>query len=201
MVGTNHYFVCVTACSGGSTFQGVDVETLLATSRSPLNYATYGLWAKEDYTNAATTGFDAVTTGVFATGVITTTMPTTGTATYSGGVTGAEYTGTTSGGRPTNTFTGNVALTADFAANSITGSMTGLTASSFTSGRSAGSMNDTRSPAERSVARLSRAPQQRWRLSPERRSTSPAQPDNSAASSTDRVRLKRQEPWRLPAAA
>ena len=143
IVGRNSYSICTQACTGGGPFTGIAVSTeLTGGAKSSLSYSTYGIWAKEDYTNRLTTGSAAVTTGVFATGTATTTMPTTGTAVFSGGVAGAEFTGTPAGGSPTNTFTGNVSLTADFAANTITGAVTGLSAVSFSSGRYAGRMND-----------------------------------------------------------
>ena len=143
VVGRNSYTVCTQGCTGSGTFTGIVVATgLTGGATSQLSYSTYGIWAKEDYTNVVANGFPAYTTGVFATGQDTTTMPTTGTGVYSGTVTGAEFTGAPSGGSPTNTFKGSVALTADFAGNTITGAITGLNAESFSSGRYAGRMND-----------------------------------------------------------
>ena len=100
--------------TGGTSNQ--DVETTLTSGKaSALTYATYGVWFESD-----TLG-NPLTIGTLATGVATTTaqMVTTGTATYTGNLSGVVLS-STSAGQITG---GTVSLTANFATNAISGSV------------------------------------------------------------------------------
>jgi len=128
-----------TAAAGTLTYENVAVggtgftETTLTNGRaSTLTYSTYGVWVES---NVATTIPQQV--GTLATGVITTAMPTTGTGTFSGNISGFVLT-SSDVGRITS---GTVSLAANFAGNSVTGSVTGITTAGIDGG-SAGTMTD-----------------------------------------------------------
>lgn len=112
-----------TACSPCVGAQGGDYFTTTFTGGAPstLDYTTYGTWTH--YTDA----FDREKSyGVFATGLVTgSDRPVTGTATYSGSASG--FISTAAGNR--HSFTSRATLTADFAANTIAGALTAVSAS------------------------------------------------------------------------
>ncbi len=111
--GTSEYQAQVT---GGTNT--VNVMSTNGTT-SPLTYATYGMWAESVGTNAP------ITAGTYATGVTTTSgqMPTTGTATYSGHLTGFVISPNTAA----NITDGAVSLNANFGSNTVNGGITGIT--------------------------------------------------------------------------
>lgn len=97
------------------------VETTLTNgAASTLTYSTYGTWVEESSTSIP------LTVGTLIAGVATTTaqMPTTGTATYSGNATGIALNSVTSAAATIES--GTVALSANFAANSLTGSISAM---------------------------------------------------------------------------
>jgi hypothetical protein len=137
IVGAQHYQL--TNAAG----QNTELE-LTGGAASPLTYATYGFWAE----TSASTGL-ITDMGLFATGIRTASgqVPATGTATYSGALTGAELIqdpGTTP--FVNATFTGAIAFNANFASNSISGEATSLTVSAATATEhlpvTAGTIND-----------------------------------------------------------
>ena len=80
----------------------------------------YGVWTESTTTAAGLSNTAATTAGVFAVGIPTTIMPTTGTATYTGGAAGIATNATTGG-----EFAGTALLSANFGTGAITGVITG----------------------------------------------------------------------------
>lgn len=111
-------------------------ESAFGASSGKLQYSAFGEWEEYDNTVSPTV---LTSVGVFSTGDKTAgaDMPTTGTATYTGLTKGvADVSGT-------NYFiTGNAQLTADFAANTISGGLTGLNAVDPGTSTTVGSVND-----------------------------------------------------------
>ena len=95
------------------------VVSLNNAQNTNLAYATYGTWAEYTALN------NPITAGTLATGVNSTLaqMPTSGTATYTGHLTGYAISPTVG----TNITDGAVSLNANFSSNSLTGSITGIT--------------------------------------------------------------------------
>jgi hypothetical protein len=108
--------------TGSSTVAEV---TLTNGAASTLTYSTYGVWSEFASANAGIPNIF----GTLVAGVATTTaqMPTTGTATYSGNIQGAGLTSSSAG----LIRSGAVSLNANFASNTITGSVTGLVVNSI----------------------------------------------------------------------
>jgi hypothetical protein len=123
-VGPQHYRIFPGPQGGMMVSRSSADVFLTAGEASNLEYATYGRWL---YKSTPLTGFDDM--GVFATGIPTTMaqMPTSGSASYTGKVTGAVVFST----QPSVTFAGNIALNADFAANAISGQATNLQTSAL----------------------------------------------------------------------
>ncbi|MGH7015806.1 MAG: transferrin-binding protein-like solute binding protein [Caulobacteraceae bacterium] len=112
-----------------------------------LQYTSYGFW------NVNPSGSDSqpIYAGVYAGGKPgvsqTTSMPTTGSATYSGGATGLVVEpGATSSGADGGRFTGASSLTANFTTSAITGSISGITVYTVNNGSGGptliGTLND-----------------------------------------------------------
>jgi len=108
-----------TNVNGGTNQVSVSLSNA---TNSNLEYSTYGTWVQSASIN------NPIAAGTFATGVVSTQaqMPTTGTATYNGSLTGF-------GNSPTAAFTitdGAVALNANFATNTMTGTITNISTQS-----------------------------------------------------------------------
>ncbi len=101
-------------------------------SASNLTYSDYGNWA------VSTTSSPTVSLGIYAVGLPTTQMPTTGSASYTGGTTGVASLGGTA-----YNYTGNTSLTANFAqgGGTISGTLTNLQATPMGSGSTIGMNN------------------------------------------------------------
>lgn len=130
------YRIGGTATDGQHVNFWKDSDSVQPTSASPttgLQYSAFGLWDKYPL-NASTKTF---TFGGYAGGGnFTMTMPTTGSATYTGRAAAYEL-----GNSMIYDLRGNLNLTANFAASTITGSMTGMTAYDNT-GAAAGLFNN-----------------------------------------------------------
>ncbi len=99
-------------------------------AENPLTYSSYGTWAlSKDTAPAARPGLESTTSrvGVFVYGIETAVaqMPTTGAATYRGGMAGQFAAEGIGSGVVTG---GNLTLTADFAARKVDGAITNITA-------------------------------------------------------------------------
>jgi hypothetical protein len=112
VIGTQSFKTTVT---GGTN----TIETTLTNgAASNLTYSTYGVWAEVTAAGAP------LAYGTLAAGVVSTTaqMPTTGTATYNGNLQGFGINSATAG----RIAAGTVVLNANFAANTMTGTITNI---------------------------------------------------------------------------
>ena len=115
---------------------GLAVPTT-ASPASGLSYAGFGMWNMRN--TAVNTAATAIVGGAYAGGTPTTTaqMPRTGTATYTGKMTGTTLTAS-------NTqfnLLGNARLTASFATHAVTGTMTGIKTYNGRTAAAAGTFN------------------------------------------------------------
>ena len=118
--------------------KGQNVLPTLSSAPNGLQYSNFGFWVMDP---PKETPF-VVTVGVFGSGgaAPTTTMPASGTATYTGLVTGISH---NSSDHVPYILSGNLSMTANFApTNTITGSMTGMTSTNAFIDAAAGSFND-----------------------------------------------------------
>ncbi|MBL8631098.1 MAG: transferrin-binding protein-like solute binding protein, partial [Rhodospirillaceae bacterium] len=137
MIGTNEFRNCLgnDTCVGS----GVGLRTVYFKfnngAASTLSYSTYGRWARIEAV------ISPVELGVFATGLPSTTaqVPTAGTATFTGGATGFLYGATTA---DSLAIQGNATLNVDFAARTVSGGISSITASSVTGNTQAGTIGN-----------------------------------------------------------
>ena len=118
--------------------KGQNVLPTVLSAPSGLEYSNFGFWVMEP---AQVAPF-VVTVGIFGSGgaAPTATMPASGTATYTGLVTGISH---NSSNHTPYILSGNLSMTANFApTNTITGSMTGMTATNAFTDAAAGSFNN-----------------------------------------------------------
>lgn len=116
VAGTSQYNNCVEPCATS----GLKINTTFNSGGAiSLTYSTYGVW-----TTTGPTGITRV--GAFATGTSTTPaqMPTTGTATYTGGAAGYAITNIAANNV---SFVGDTRFDLDFAARTMTGGVTNIT--------------------------------------------------------------------------
>ncbi len=118
--GSHSTSVCV-RCIGLGMGRANFVVVVTGGAETSLNYSTYGVWANYDFI------FPRHVQGVFAGGIPTAAgdRPASGSATYLGKATGfAAF----AGGGGNFSWDGNVSLAADFSANTISGWVSGITA-------------------------------------------------------------------------
>jgi hypothetical protein len=132
IAGTNRYSTCFTTCAGATTARVT--TTFNNGAASQLSYATYGAWTR-------VTGTTVQGLGVFSTGTPTavTNMPSTGAATFSGTAVGYVATGNAA----TNvSFTGTASLSTDFAARTISGTISGITTTNLATPTTTGTLSN-----------------------------------------------------------
>ncbi|MBL8643166.1 MAG: transferrin-binding protein-like solute binding protein [Rhodospirillaceae bacterium] len=134
ITGTNTYRSCITSCAG-SGLGLVPITTIFTSgAASTLTYSTYGAWTR----------IESVITlrgvGVFATGTPTvlSNLPTMGGGNFSGNATGFVITGNTA----TNvSFSGTATFNTDFAARTISGSVTNITTTNIATPATTGTLS------------------------------------------------------------
>jgi hypothetical protein len=108
---------------GGGSFQGFAAV-------AGLQYSAFGVWSVSpcDNNSTCTPAYAGTFAGAQPGQALTVSMPTTGTATYTGGAAGFVVQPVANNSHNTAEFYGTSSLTANFAAGNVTGSITGIAA-------------------------------------------------------------------------